>query len=58
MEQKTAVEKLEIPKYGAKRALDRPEQGSSDEALWGAARAGAVAKSKFQHADWQHMSCG
>ena len=58
MEQKTAVKKLNIYISGAKRALDRPRQGSPDDALWGAPRAETAAPSSPRPSNGQGMSLG
>ena len=48
MEQKTAVKKRLIYIYGAKRTLDRPRQGSPDDALWGTPRADTAGPSSHK----------
>ena len=56
MEQKTAVKKVDIQIYGAKRALKRPRQGSSDKALLSPPRAEAAAPSTPRPSYDRHMS--
>ena len=58
MEQKFPVKKVEIQIYGAKRALERPRQGSSDEALLSTLRAEAAAPSNPRPSYDQYMSFG
>ena len=58
MEQKIPVKKVEIQIYGAKRALERPRQGSSDEALLSTLRAEAAAPSNPRPSYDQYMSFG
>ena len=54
MEQKNAVKKLKIHIYGAKRALDRPWQGSP----WGTPQAGTAGPSSSKPSNAHHMSRG
>ena len=58
MEQKIPVKKVETQIYGAKRALERPRQGSSDEALLSTLRAEAAAPSNPRPSYDQYMSFG
>ena len=58
MEQKTAVKKLLIYIYGAKRTLDRPRQGSPDDALWGTPRADTAGVSSPKPSDDHYTSLG
>ena len=58
MEQKTAVKKVDVQIYGAKRALKRLRQGSSDEALLSTPRAEAAAPPNSRPSYDQYMSCG
>ena len=58
MEQKIPVKKVEIHIYGAKRALKRLRQGSSDEALLSTLRAEAAAPSNPRPSYDQYMSFG
>jgi len=44
--------------YGAKRTLDRPRQGSPDDALWGAPRAETAAPLSPRPSNGQSMSLG
>jgi hypothetical protein len=56
VEQKIPVKKVEIHIYGAKRALKRLRQGSSDEALLSTPRAKAAAPSSPRPSYDRHMS--
>ena len=54
--QEPGLKKVEIQISGAKRALERPQQGSSAQALLGAPRAEAAAPSNPRPDNDQHVS--